>query len=82
MLDERKAYKSKQRAAGDPIMPFTDWVQDQSTHGPKWKSLQAQTAAAYTAWSNLLSPEEQSLGKLKNKDDGVFSRSGHGYRKR
>ena len=67
LLAEWKAYKSTQRAAGDPIMPFTDWVQNQSVHGPAWKSLQAKTAAAYTAWSNLLSPEEQSLGKLKKR---------------
>jgi hypothetical protein len=67
LLAERKTYVKEQKDAGSAVMPYSDWVTDESVNGPKWKSLQAKQAAAYTAWSNLLSPEERSLGLLKKK---------------
>jgi hypothetical protein len=67
LLAERARYEKKQLAAGAAVMPYTDWVTDFSVNGPKWKSLQRKEASAYTAWSNLLSPEERSLGLLKKK---------------
>jgi hypothetical protein len=64
-LAERGKYEKKQLAGGAAVMPYTDWVANLSVNGPKWKSLRSKQASAYTEWSNLLSPEEQSLGLLK-----------------
>jgi hypothetical protein len=65
LLDERDAYTKKQLTAKKTVMEYSDWVNNYSVNGPKWISLDAQLETAYTAWSNLLSPEEQSLGVFK-----------------
>lgn len=67
VLQEWTKYLKETKASGQSGFPFDIWAKNVSEYAPDYISLKGQRDSAYSAYYNLLSPEEQSLGVFKQR---------------